>query len=447
MGRSRIGQAPLYRRDAGGRARVRPRVAGAVLAGAVFALGMGVGAGSARPARSNQVTLNMLAYASNAPGWNVLIPNFERVDPNITIDITYAPTLTTLYQLETTELAAGNGPDLLSVWPGCGTPISVCVLAKDGYLAPLLNEPWTKRSIPLVTSASKYGQGLFVFSPSVTFDGIFTNDDMFKKLGLQVPQTFSQLLTVCAKAKAAGTIPMLLGASGSGVIQQLLAHIALTTVYASDPRWGQQLKAGTVTFDGTPGWHAALQDLVDMNNAACFEPGPAALTTVAADGEFAQGQALMYLNLTAHKGAIDAGNPQFTYSQHPFPSGNDPSRTMTLMNLSLGPSVNARSSPANQAAARTFVDFAARPAQDALYVQLTGGVTQYQLLKQQLPGYLSSFVPTLAAHRYAVNPVQTWWNADVGNALTTYGTGLLTGQDSIDDDLKAMDAAWQEGPS
>jgi raffinose/stachyose/melibiose transport system substrate-binding protein len=416
---------------------------------AVVAVSLGVGASEARPAKgSDQVTISMLAYSA-APALNVLIPNFERVYPKISVNVSYVPTLNALYQLETTELGAGNGPDVISVWPGCGTPISVCVLAKGGYVAPMLEVPWAKRSrsIPAATSASKYGQGLFVFSPTVTFEGIFTNDDTFKRLGLQVPQTFSQLLAVCAKAKAAGVTPMLLGANGSGVVQQLLGDIALTTVYAKDPHWGQELKAGKVTFAGTPGWRAALQEFVDMNGAGCFQPGPAALTTIAADVEFAQGQALMYPILSTHQGQIAASNPQFAWSQHPFPSGSDPSQTVTLINLSSGPAVNARSSAQSQAAAQTFINFLARPAQNALYAQLTGGVTPYQFAKGQLPAYLSSFAPVIKAHRYGVNPVETWWNADVGNVLSQDGIGLITGQKSIDDILAEMDTAWKRGPT
>jgi raffinose/stachyose/melibiose transport system substrate-binding protein len=439
----RIGQAWLYGSRSGG--SLIARVGVAVLAAAVFVLGLG--AGPARPAHRGQVTLSWTAPAIAQPALSVLIPNFDRAYPNVTVNVTYAATAAIEYELETTELAAGNGADLLTVWPGCGTPISVCELAKGGYLEAMVDKPWTKRSIPLVTSASKYGHGLFVLSPGVSMFGLFTNDSLLKKLGLQVPQTFSQLVAVCEKARADGVVPVLLPAEGSLVIQQLVSDVALTTVYARDPHWLAELKAGKASFDGTPGWHAALQELVEMSNAGCLEPGAAATTMAAADAMFAQGQALMMVNITTNKGLIDAGGPQFSYSQHPFPSASAPGSTVVLLNLSSGPAVNVRSSPENQAAAQEFVDFLARPKQDALYAQTTGGISQYQFLKGQIPPYLSSFAPFFANHEYAINPVQTWWNADVGNALTTYGTGLLTGQESIDDVLNAMDAAWKQGPS
>jgi raffinose/stachyose/melibiose transport system substrate-binding protein len=352
----------------------------------------------------------------------------------------------TLYQLESTELAAGNAPDLLQTYPGCGTPISICRLAKAGYLAPMLKKSWAKKSNPLMTSYSKYGPSLFTFLPVAVFDGLLTNDTMFSKLGLKVPQTFAQLLNLCQVAKAAGTITMLLPAQGSNTVQQLLADIALTTVYAKNKQWGKELRAGVVTFEGTIGWHQALQELVDMNNSGCFGPGPAGITGPSADSIFAQGQTLMYVMNTSHKGAIDAAGPQFAYSQSPFPAADDARQTVVELHLPTGISVNAHSSTQNQAAAQAFIDFIARPGQDALAAKINGGLSQAQLTQGVFPSYLSSFKPLFKQHKYGINPIETWWNASVGDALTTYGTGLLTGQESVDDVLKAMDAAWKLGP-
>jgi raffinose/stachyose/melibiose transport system substrate-binding protein len=409
---------------------------------------LGVAGGAARPAAPN-VRLTMLVSVATHPAFDVLIPNFERVHPSISLDVTYAPTLDAEYQLETTELAAGNAPDIVSSWPGCGTPISVCQLGKGGYLARMVKKPWATRDHPLVTSYSKYGKNLYIFSPVLTFDGLWTNDTLFSKLGLKVPQTFPQLLDTCAKAKAAGTIPLLLTAQGSGVVQQLLADIALTTVYAKDPKWAQKLRAGKVTFAGSAGWRQALQELVAMKDAGCLEPGPAGVTSPTGDAMFGQGRALMYVCLTSHKGAIDAAHPQIAYSQHPFPApvGSAPNKTMVLLNLGQGFGVNAHASRQHQQAAETFIDFLARPKQDALYAQIGGGITPYQFKKARLPAYLSSFSARFKNHKYAVNPIELWWNAETGQALTDNGAGLLTGQKTIDDVLKAMDAAWQRGPT
>jgi raffinose/stachyose/melibiose transport system substrate-binding protein len=303
-----------------------------------------------------------------------------------------------------------------------------------------------KRSLPAVTSADKYQAALVAFTPAVDPFGVFTNDDLFKKLGLSVPQTFSQLLTVCQKAKAAGTSAMVLGGANSQ--STFMTELAVTTLYGQDKTWAARLRAGKVTFDGTAGWRQALQEYVDMSNAGCFEPGVAGTTTTAAFAEFAQGQGLMVPNLCSFKGMIDQSHPQFALSFHLFPGGATASQTRTLMNLATSMGVNSHASPANQAAAQTFIDFIARPKQNDLYTQIIGGLTQYQILKRKVQPFMGSDVAAmLKNHAYVVNPSQKWWNASVVPALAQGSIGLLTGQLSVDDVLNAMDAAWKQGPS
>ena len=192
-------------------------------------------------------------------------------------------------QEEATELAAGNAPDLLTVRPGCGGLISVCELARAGYLAPMIDKPWVRWSLRAMTSLDKDDGVLYAFEPLVTPHGIWTNNDLFKKLGLTVPQTFAQLLAVCKKAQADHTVAMdLAGASPTTVFLMILG-LATPLVFGQGTHWTAALKAGTVSFDGTAGWHQALQEFVEMNNAGCFEPGMAGnLGTLF----FAQGQAI-----------------------------------------------------------------------------------------------------------------------------------------------------------
>jgi raffinose/stachyose/melibiose transport system substrate-binding protein len=428
--------------------RRRRAIAGLAALVLVGVLAIGESGSQARP--QDNVTIRVFVQQGQKDMFETtLIPAFQRVHPNIKVDMSYGGTGAEINRLITTQLAAGTAPDAFITWPGCGTAISICKLAKAGHLQAMVNKQWALRSNPLTISASKFKSGLFNFSPTVTFDGLWINDTLFAKLKLKVPQTFAQLLDTCAKVKASApdTIPLMLAAQGSLVIQQLVADIALTTVYARDPKWLNKLKAGKVTFAGTPGWRQALNEVVAMKNAGCFQQGAAALTSPAGDVMFGQGRALMYVCLTSHKNVIDA-NLQIKYSQQPFPAprGVAPDKTYVLLNLSLGLAVNAHSSPERQVAAQTFIDFLAQPKQNETFARITGGVSHQQFAKQQLPGYLSTFRARFKNHKYGVNPIETFWNADTGDALTKYGTGLITGQNTVDDVLEAMDDAWKKGP-
>ena len=294
---------------------------------AVLVLAASVDAAST--ATTDTVTISLLVNAIPQPGYEVLIPNFERVYPNIQVEATYAPSNSAWYQTESTELAAGNASDVLGGFPGCGTPVSTCELAKAGDLAALVKEPWPKRSIPLVTSLGKYGEALYGFEPTLSPQGLFANDTLFQKLGLKIPQTFSQLLALCQQAKADGTVAVLLAGGNSSVTAGVVLQLAVANVYGPDPRFTAQQKAGTATFGGSSGWHAALQDFVDMSNAGCFEPGATGVSSVTA--QFAQGQGLMDPGPSSSKGTIDALSPQFSYSFHPFPAGSSPNHSTTFL--------------------------------------------------------------------------------------------------------------------
>ncbi len=419
------------------------RSAAALLA--ATALALAVGAREARPAKSDQVTISMLAVPATEPAYQVLISNFERVYPDVTVQTTYAPAAT-IASLEPVELAAGNAPDLLYSAPGCGTTTSVCVLAKSGYLAPMVRAPWTRRSLRAVVSLSKVGQGLFTFVPGVGVEGMFTNDALFAKLGLSVPQTFSQLLTVCQKAQADGATALVWdGGSGPGVYN-FIQELAVATVYGQDSGFTPAMKAGTASFAGSAGWHQALQELVEMNAAGCFEPGVAGTSQAAGWADFVQGQSLMLSGNSSDQGSIAALDPQFSYGLHLFPSGTSATETRTFFNLSAGLAVNAHSSPAVQAAAQEFVNFVARPAQDALYAEQTGSLTQYEIQHREIPPFMASMAPAIAQHDFVVSPSASFSNPGVVTTLEQDGIGLVTGQETVDDVLQAMDAAWKQGP-
>ena len=110
-------------------------------------------------------------------------------------------------------------------------------------------------------------------------------------------------------------------------------------------------------------------------------------------------------------------------------------------------SVNTHSSVQGQAAAQSFVDFIARPAQNSLFARIQGGLTQYEFLKLQLPDFMAGDVSVLKQRKYVTSPIFGWWNPGVAAFLRENQIGLITGQRTVDDVLRGMDAAWKQGPS
>jgi ABC-type glycerol-3-phosphate transport system substrate-binding protein len=63
----------------------------------------------------------------------------------------------------------------------------------------------------------------------------------------------------------------------------------------------------------------------------------------------------------------DGLGPNFSYAFRPFPATTAPGQPQTFLHPGPALAINAQSSAQNQAAAQTFVDFIARPKQNALY--------------------------------------------------------------------------------
>jgi raffinose/stachyose/melibiose transport system substrate-binding protein len=399
---------------------------------------------------SDKVRIRFLAIVLAKPAFDVLIPNFERAYPDINVDVTYQAGNPDIEQVETIQLAAGTAPDLLWVDPSgsCGRLATICTLASAGDLVPMGGKPWLKSSAPEITAAAKHDGVLYAYTPIVSPLAIFTNDDLFKRLGLRIPRTFPQLLRVCRRAKAAGAVAFMFpGAGGAyGIFGQMFA---IGTLYGKDNSWARKLREGKVTFAGTPGWHQALQHMLDMKNAGCFEPGFEGTTGDSARAQFEQGTGLMFSANAADRGVIDDADPQFAYTFHPFPSAAGAGQTSTMIRILSTLAVNAHVSTEARQAAQTFIDFIARPDQSALYARISGGLTQSQLLHGQVRPFMSDFAPVLARHKYVVNRPGTWgWStaSDVGKSLGNGAFNLLTGTGTIDDVLDAMDEAETKGP-
>ena len=82
---------------------------------------------------------------------------------------------------------------------------------------------------------------------------------------------------------------------------------------------------------------------------------------------------------------------------------------------------------------------------DALFATIQGGMTQNQFRTRELPDWMSTESSAVANRAYAIEPAQTWPNANVVLQMQNNQIGLITGQRTVDDVLKAMDAGWKSG--
>src|SRR5258708_3048686 len=187
----------------------RGNAVGAVLAIAVLLVGAcGGSAPTASESPKTPVTLNLTMHNAYKAATDQLIANLSSAYPYIEIKATYL-TGGQINQIVPTQFQAGNAPDVLWMGAGTGGPVTAGTLGKAGKVLDLSNRAWVK-DVAAVAPEASYNGKIYGFPVGLTPAAVFYNSQLFKQLGLTVPGTFTQLLTMCKQIRAAGKIPFAL---------------------------------------------------------------------------------------------------------------------------------------------------------------------------------------------------------------------------------------------
>jgi raffinose/stachyose/melibiose transport system substrate-binding protein len=394
---------------------------------------------SGATARKHDVTtVTLIAAARETVALNAAIARFEQQYPNIDINPTYGPVATSV----PSGLAAGTAPDIMSLGvsgaPSGGIPSIWAVGPR--YLVDLSGRPWVKELwqplLPLLSVAGK------VYAAPLT-NAVLTvvyNKDLFAQLGLTPPTTWGGLLAQCKQIADRGMVAIKLPGADALSMGFVGAAMSANTVYSTDPNWGPKRAAGKVTFMGTPGWRQALQSLLDMKEARCFDPSPATVTAAAAYSAFNAGQAPMMITSSGDAILnIQQVNPALNIGFFPLPGQNIKS-TWALINPLVNLTVNA-ASPV-KAQALQFLDFIGRSWQSVTFSNDENAISSLDAAKGVVPAKLGLFGPIIKEHRLAISPLN-WANNPNGAAVFRTGIiALLAGTKTIDQVLAEVDVAW-----
>ncbi len=222
-------------------------------------------------------------------GMDALIAAFEAANPDIDVvrDVQSTEDMRAIIQ---TALNSGTGPDVLYYDTGPGF---AGVLARAGLLRPLDDfyasgslghiYPWTKARTTF--DGKVYGIG-----NQLEFLAVYYNADLFKELGLSVPTTYEEFLTVAEALKQADVIPIAFGdAPGWPAFHNFSLYVNNLVPQAEL----EAMIAGTATWD-RPEVVAAIQAaFVDPNTAGYFNQSVNAVAYDDANTLFASGLAGM----------------------------------------------------------------------------------------------------------------------------------------------------------
>ena len=413
-----------------------PVVAGLLLA----ACGGGSDSGSSGGAEPQSITFSYASSNTTETAYEELAKEYMAAHPGVEIK-TNRIALDSYNQTMSTQMQAGSGPDVMYINAGSGQAASIGQFGKAGLLLQL--DEGVAADIPEAQMAGySYQDKLFGLPSSTAVDGIVYNDEVARQNGVTIDASASlnDVTGQCGKVKAGGKSIFGLAGSISANTGILGVQLATSTVYGPNPTWNQDRADGKTTFADTPGWHDALQAIVDMNDAGCFQDGAAGAGFDALTNGSSTGQLFGFFAPSgAAKDIMDAAGGAVKLVAMPIPA---PQGTQTYLTVSANQGLAGNAKTKSPKLVSDFLAFSVSPEAAKTFAAAQGSIPVGKVDAASLLPQYQPIEALLTAEQYQPFAVDGWPNGQVYDALGTGVTGLLTGQNSIDDVLANMDSAW-----
>lgn len=385
-------------------------------------------------------TLTIFAIPNGKAALDKLIPEFEKANEGIKVEITYAEVDSMISTLRT-QLSAGTAADVFSAWPGNGTPGSMENLVPGGFLMDLSDMAFSKNIPSGFDSVTEVDGKRYVLPMSTGAIGGIYNVKAVEDAGAKVPTTWNEVLAFCDTAKAAGKVAFALGAQTLWNTQLIDYALTPTLVYGPNPNFDKEQAAGKASFADSA-WKDALDKNVEMLKRGCFQPDPLGTPYESATAMVASGDALAIVSVSSTFAAIAATAPAGTeLSMFALPATNKAADTWMPAGASGAYGANAKAK--NPVAAKKFMEFLGSDKVMAEYATISGQLPSIPTDLFTVPASLQVVVDHVKAGTIHPYIDQLWPNAKVQAAHFDAVQKVLGGTASVDDVLKEMDAAYK----
>ncbi|GEB46736.1 raffinose/stachyose/melibiose transport system substrate-binding protein [Microbacterium sp. AG157] len=389
---------------------------------------------------SNSFTFTFATSNNLESPYETLAKEYMAANPGVTI--TSNPTPNDKYgETIRTQLQAGNASDVIITAPGAGDSRGLIPLAQAGFFEPLGDTATslvpTGSDTLFELDGKTYGQPL-----DFTIGAVVASMGTAGMNGITSwPTTMNDFYAECGKLAGDGKSMIAIAGAAAPNAGLTAQGIAATRVYASDPNFNTERAEGKTTFAQSKGWADTLQTIIDLKDKGCFQAGAEGGGFDAITNGLAQGTSVGSFIPSGSAVEIAAAAPaEADFKVQPFPPATG-GKPFVLASSNYAASINAKSQKKD--AAKKFLEWLATPDAQEKFYEASGllPISEYKNLDLSKTIY-SEVVDDISNGSYTTLPSNVWPNPAVYDALSTGVQGLLTGQSSIDQVLKNMDAAW-----
>jgi raffinose/stachyose/melibiose transport system substrate-binding protein len=373
-------------------------VAVAVAVGGLFGTlaACGGSAASSSTASDGKGVLTFFSWDNQAT-MQPLITEFEKENPGITIQFSYAPPVQQYDDTLQKRLLAHQAADVFIL--GNKTE-----QVGGGYVKDLSDLQAVKEVSSFNRAAETYNGKVYGVSVASWGGGFLVDKDLLAKVGVtEPPATWADFLALCAKLKAAGITPLL--EPSDGISTTIMAKIGLADAQ-SGGNMDTQIYNGTTTFSSA--WTQALSSWSQLYQQGLVSKAVAGLKGDQVQSEFIAGKVAMIATGAWGVAPTRQGAPKMSLDFWPVP-GAEAGQDYWAGAANPAYAINSRAK--NPVAAEKWIDFLAGAEGSKIYHQATGDITTTSTYTPNLDPALSRMYPAVVAGKIWCT-WQAWPGAD-----------------------------------
>ncbi|WP_029264286.1 MULTISPECIES: ABC transporter substrate-binding protein [unclassified Microbacterium] len=371
----------------------------------------------------------------NVAPLEAVVEEFEAAHPDITVEIQDGgsdyPTFLR------TGLAAGTAADVIRTFPGAGNVVSVVPLDEASQLVDLSGAEWAGELSPTQNNLFSNDDKLLSVPIGALGLGPVYNDQTMEELGLEIPETYSEVLDLCAAAKDNGKVAYTMFLKGGSSIPSYAMLAPL--LYGPNPDFTVEQIAGDQSFADSE-WVDAFAMQQEMLAAGCFNEGPTGTEWNVSFEQVATGQALATFAFSDTTSLEDVAPEGTTFSIAPFPVDESGDNYLAAADSS-GFGINAKSD--NQDAAKVFIDFLATADAQNAYATASKGAPSLpnDSFSPDSPNQ-ATVLEYVVSGKTATWPDQGWPGTATQLELNEVSQTVILGSDSPEAAAERLDAAF-----
>lgn len=301
---------------------------------------------------NDKVTLTVTHYMVEKPKvdtFKKLTDRFTELNPNITFDVQVMPVDKYNDNIKM-KVAASDVPDIIF-----GRPQGMVDITKAGAFLDLTNEPFIQKVNKDYLPNVSYDGKVYGLPTDLMTNAVIYNKDLFKKAGVEVPKTYSELVKVAQTLQSKDITPFAASWKDGASYMSFMWPDMWGNLLKDNPDYAGKMMAGETTFAAIPGYKDFLNR---VNTLSSFANKDAADIDYDRSLQyFAQGKAAMDIMGSFAIGTIRSYNPEGNFGVFMYPATDTPENNVMTYSTDDTWMIGAQSK--NLDAAKKFLEFMA----------------------------------------------------------------------------------------